>query len=156
MPTERPEYGTYVLVLRLSRSTEITVGKLGTFDFPKGFYLYVGSAHGPGGLAARLRHHLSHPKNPHWHIDCLRRAAEPVEVWTSGEWARREHSWALLLYQMQGAAMPAAGFGASDCRCPSHLFHFSRRPTVKSFAGLARTCYPGSGCIRSFPVKSRP
>ena len=51
------EPGTYALLLRLDKQERITVGKLGTFDFPVGYYLYVGSALGPGGLRARLARH---------------------------------------------------------------------------------------------------
>ena len=49
-----PTKGAYALVLHLERKEEITVGRLGTFAFPAGYYLYAGSALGPGGLEARL------------------------------------------------------------------------------------------------------
>ena len=49
-----PSKGIYALVLHLEHREEITVGKLGTVTFPAGYYLYVGSALGPGGLEARL------------------------------------------------------------------------------------------------------
>jgi len=51
------EPGTYALLLKLDKQERITVGRLGTFDFPAGYYLYVGSALGPGGLQARLARH---------------------------------------------------------------------------------------------------
>jgi Uri superfamily endonuclease len=51
------EPGTYALLLKLDKQERITIGKLGTFDFPAGYYLYVGSALGPGGLRARLARH---------------------------------------------------------------------------------------------------
>ena len=44
------ETGTYVLLLHLPDNEQLTIGKLGTFDFPAGWYAYVGSAFGPGGV----------------------------------------------------------------------------------------------------------
>ena len=61
--------GTYVLVLRLSSSLTLPVGRLGECYLTKGYYIYVGSAFGSGGLAARLRHHLKVSLTPHWHIE---------------------------------------------------------------------------------------
>ncbi len=65
--------GTYSLLLYLPRTRLIRVGKLGEFGFANGHYCYVGSAFGPGGLRARLRHHARPAARPHWHIDYLRR-----------------------------------------------------------------------------------
>jgi len=64
--------GTYALILHLSKKLErIEIGKLGRFAFDAGFYVYVGSAFGPGGLKARLQRHLRTDKPLHWHIDLL-------------------------------------------------------------------------------------
>ncbi|RMF29323.1 MAG: GIY-YIG nuclease family protein, partial [Chloroflexi bacterium] len=100
----------------------LTVGALGTFTLPQGLYLYLGSARGPGGLAARLAHHRRPPTRPHWHVDYLRVAgARPVAVgWAEGE-ARRECAWAREALTLPGAEGPIPRFGASDCRCPTHL-----------------------------------
>jgi Uri superfamily endonuclease len=76
--------GTYVLLLYLAENRTITVGKLGTFDFPMGWYTYIGSAFGAGGLVARLKHHLQPGDRPHWHIDYLRREAQVVECALAG------------------------------------------------------------------------
>lgn len=57
------EPGTYALLLKLDKQERITVGKLGTFDLPAGYYLYVGSALGPGGLRARLTRHRRGSEN---------------------------------------------------------------------------------------------
>lgn len=50
--------GTYLLLLRVDSPCMVNVGRLGTATLGLGWVLYVGSAFGPGGLAARLRHHL--------------------------------------------------------------------------------------------------
>jgi len=120
--------GSYALVLRLRRSTILQVGRLGRFRFPSGWYVYVGSARGPGGLGARLGRHLRTEKPLRWHIDYLREKAGVCGIWASPEPENREHDWAGQLRGEAAASMPAVGFGASDCRCAAHLFHFHRTP----------------------------
>ncbi len=118
--------GTYALVLRLDRPRPFTVGALGSFVLQRGRYLYLGSARGPGGLAARLAHHRRPPARPHWHVDYLRVAgARPVAVgWMEGA-ARRECAWAQGALALPGAEAPIPRFGASDCRCLTHLLFLS-------------------------------
>ena len=129
--------GTYILVLRLSRPADITVGQLGRFEFPAGWYAYAGSAQGPGGLGARLSRHLRSQKVLHWHIDHLRTAAEPVAIWHVHGAAKRECAWADSLSRLLGASLPVPRFGSSDCRCPTHLVHFGAPPNAEAFAALA-------------------
>ncbi|MGD8921323.1 MAG: DUF123 domain-containing protein, partial [Gammaproteobacteria bacterium] len=51
-----PCSGTYILKFHLGRDRNIRIGALGPLKFSSGVYLYVGSALGPGGLRARLKH----------------------------------------------------------------------------------------------------
>ncbi|MBE0698753.1 MAG: DUF123 domain-containing protein, partial [Anaerolineaceae bacterium] len=67
--------GSYALHLVLTGERSIRVGRLGEIVFPAGDYIYLGSAWGPGGLRARLAHHVRIASSPHWHIDWLRRIA---------------------------------------------------------------------------------
>jgi Uri superfamily endonuclease len=120
--------GTYILVLRLTKEEKIAVGRLGSFLFPAGFYLYAGSALGPGGLAARLARHRRLDKRKCWHIDYLRACADWVGAYYSVGQERRECSWARALGSLPGASLPAPRFGASDCRCPAHLVHLAYLP----------------------------
>jgi len=129
--------GDYILWLALREPARLTVGRLGTFDFPAGVYAYVGSARGPGGLAGRLKHHQSPVLRPHWHIDTLRAAADLESVWWTAGAERLEHRWAAALAQLPGAQLPAPRFGASDCRCDSHLYRFDTIPPLDDFARLA-------------------
>ncbi|HID63538.1 MAG TPA: GIY-YIG nuclease family protein [Anaerolineae bacterium] len=134
------EPGTYALLLKLDKRERITVGKLGTFDFPAGYYLYVGSALGPGGLQARLARHrrgseaLSQSssgqtgKKLHWHIDYLLRRAQLIEVWSVASEERLECKWGEAASRLPGAQVLVGGFGSSDCRCPAHLIYFGVRP----------------------------
>jgi len=127
--------GTYALVLNLPRPVaEIRVGRLGSFHLPAGWYAYAGSARGPGGLAARLARHLRTSKPLHWHVDYLRARAGPVEVWYTTGTRRRECAWTRALLALPDALIPVPRFGASDCRCATHLVHFTAPPDVAAFA----------------------
>jgi Uri superfamily endonuclease len=125
--------GTYALILRLPRPASIRVGRLGQFQFPAGWYAYAGSAHGPGGLAARVSRHLRSSKSLHWHVDYLRTSARPVEIWYAVGTQKRECAWAQAMSELPGASIPVPRFGASDCRCPAHLFHFVAPPDLAAF-----------------------
>ena len=80
----------------------LEIGRLGTYDLIPGFYAYVGSAFGPGGLRARLRHHLESVAEPHWHIDYLLAHAEPVEVWYALSDRKLEQDLAEVLERVLG------------------------------------------------------
>ena len=121
--------GSYLMILRLHEPRTIQIGRLGRIDFERGWYAYAGSAFGPGGLAARLRHHLVPVRRPHWHIDYLRAEATVIEIWTAEGLPCREHDWASALTKGIGAGTSIRGFGCSDCRCRSHLVRFTRRPS---------------------------
>ncbi|MEA3346131.1 MAG: GIY-YIG nuclease family protein [Chloroflexota bacterium] len=125
--------GTYVLLLHLLSPTEIRVGKLGTSRFPTGWYTYVGSALGPGGLAARLARHQRR-RRLHWHIDYLLALSGLVEIWWTVSPKRWECVWAQALKGLPGAAIPMLGFGASDCRCSTHLLHFDHHLSPSALA----------------------
>jgi Uri superfamily endonuclease len=110
------------------------LGKLGNLQLQSGFYVYIGSAHGPGGLRARLAHHLGPSAHPHWHIDYLKAHVTPEEVWYCYDRTSWEHPWAHCLDLQRNASVPLAGFGSSDCACESHLFSFRTRPSRTTFA----------------------
>jgi sugar fermentation stimulation protein A len=106
------------LLLKLEQEKEIGVGRLGRKKFPMGYYVYVGSA--MRHLTARLAQHGRRDKKPHWHIDYLTQEADglvslPVR---SSQRLECELAQALSLMLKQGPA----GFGSSDCPCPTHLF----------------------------------
>ncbi|GAB4475858.1 MAG: hypothetical protein Kow00124_17380 [Anaerolineae bacterium] len=120
-----PLPGSYVLILRLGVPRQITVGRLGAFRLEPGYYLYSGSALGPGGLRARVGRHLRADKQPHWHIDVLTAAADITGVWISPGTQRLECAQAHSLAALPGINEPIPGFGASDCGCRTHLFRLA-------------------------------
>ncbi len=119
-----PGPGTYVLILCVAQDGYIPIGSLGKHHVPRGCYAYVGSAFGPGGLRARLTHHVKAASKPHWHVDYLRRQAEIVEIWYSPLPIKQEHVWARISRSTRDVTIAVLRFGASDCQCASHLFWF--------------------------------
>ena len=134
--------GSYVLVLRMSCDQHLRVARLGVHGFKRGYYCYVGSARGAGGLRARLSRHLRRRKKPHWHIDYILPHSALVEVWTAPSIARLECLYAQTFLHMPGAQIPVPGFGSSDCRCQTHLLFFSARPSVRDFNRRLRSSSP--------------
>ena len=141
--------GTYALILVPTDSRCLSIGRLGSLALRPGWYVYVGSAFGPGGVRGRLAHHRKLAVRPHWHIDYLRLHAPLERVWYTYDPQRREHEWANVLLQLPGAEVALCGFGASDCRCASHLFRFGRRPSVRAFQRHIRWLFPEHAPVRS-------
>ena len=120
--------GTYIVVLYAARKKSVCVGMRGIFEFVRGYYAYVGSAFGPGGMRSRIKRHLALMKPKHWHIDYLRAETIVREIWFTRHPVSLEHEWARALHASPEACRPISGFGCSDCTCGAHLFHFTTRP----------------------------
>ena len=125
-PKNLPASGVYHLVLHLNKDRNISIGALGRFWFPVGYYTYTGRA--MRGLPARVARHTRRDKPLRWHIDYFRRQARFIGVWgipSTDPDAEERQARALLSLAREAAgpsALPAPGFGASDSRCPAHLF----------------------------------
>lgn len=139
---EEPVRGTYLLVVRLPADVCLEVGRLGTFRFPQGWYAYVGSALGPGGLRARLSRHQRAKKQLHWHIDYLLQCGTVDSIWQTTWPSRLECAWAGALHQCPDTSTPAPGFGSSDCRCPAHLVSFQHEPAESAIADILKRVTP--------------
>ncbi len=122
--------GTYVIIIELNNSKNIMIGKMGYFFFEKGYYLYVGSAHGPGGLRSRIKRHLRKDKSRHWHIDYLMDKGSAIAVLFSSDNDKKECNWASRFNYAPDLSSPVNGFGSSDCACPSHLFFSKKNPGI--------------------------
>jgi Uri superfamily endonuclease len=152
--------GTYALLLACPQSRKLRIGRLGDYTIPRGWYIYVGSAFGPGGLKSRCLRHLHALRRLHWHIDYLRPAASLQEIWITPDAVPREHLWAETIAAWPGAGIPVPRFGASDCRCRSHLFHFASKPVLSIFRRRMLRRVPASVAIMAFsaavPRQARP
>jgi Uri superfamily endonuclease len=135
--------GTYALWLYCPRPARVTVGAVGECHVTVGWFVYIGSAFGSGGVRARCARHARGGKR-HWHIDYLRGVCHLREIWFSHDGIRREHAWAELLATAPGSCLPFPGFGSSDCSCPAHLYFFPRkRPAFAGFRRRLRAAIPG-------------
>jgi Uri superfamily endonuclease len=127
--------GTYALVLRSPSRATVRVGRLGRITLDAGYYVYVGSAFGPGGVRARVARHFRADKRRHWHIDYLRDALSPMGVWYTHDGRRLEHLWARTLEAMSDVSS-IEEFGCSDCGCRSHLFFAPTKATLTALSGI--------------------
>lgn len=121
---ENHDRGDYMIVLRLQEDKDIVIGVKGIVHFPKGYYVYVGSA--KQNLAARLTRHQRKRKKMHWHIDYFRQEAEVTAVIPIRTADDLEHDIADSVNFI--ASWSIAGFGCTDCHCSSHLFGFPDDP----------------------------
>ena len=53
--------------------------------------------------------------------------------WYTTHPERYECRWADILNHTRGARVVCPAFGSSDCNCGAHLFHFKRKPGIKTF-----------------------
>jgi len=115
--------GSYVLLAYLPAAACISsVGGSKKWRLEAGFFAYVGSARGPGGLRARLDRHFRAQRKPHWHLDALLERASPCGyLCLCGE----ANECALAAAIAEVAELAVAGFGCSDCHCRSHLFRLA-------------------------------
>jgi Uri superfamily endonuclease len=120
--------GSYSLLMELPAPRTLTVGRLGSFRFPAGWYVYAGSA--LGGVEQRVARHLRPSHVRRWHLDYVKAEATIRQSHAFPGRERCECDLAAELLSRSGAAVPAPRFGASDCRCPSHLIYFKIRPAL--------------------------
>ena len=125
--------GTYALVLEAHSHEVIVIGRLGEMTVVPGYYIYVGSAFGSGGLKARLSHHCRISSKPHWHMDYLRKVCNIRKIWFTGDDEARESCWVAIFSGMSGVMQPLSGFGATDSKHETHLFRVSEFPVIEYF-----------------------
>ena len=120
--------GIYHLLIQLLQPQEITIGKLGLYRFPAGYYVYTGSA--LNGLEARIARHRRKEKRLHWHIDYLLQHAKIIDVVCHITTERLECEYNHQIMNLPQAQIIVPRFGASDCQCVAHLVYFPYRPIL--------------------------
>lgn len=146
--------GSYALIFKCEKRSDVKVGSLGILRLEPGYYAYVGSAFGPGGVSARINHHRQISQRPHWHLDYLRSSFQLVEYWYTNDPRQREHQWAAQLSVLRGVRQPFAGFGASDCDCHTHLFRLGFKPSFDGFRRRIRKKISSHGQFYRVVVES--
>lgn len=118
------EKGAYALALELSEPVALTTAKFTGCTVEPGWYIYLGSARGSGGLRARLQRHFLKAKKMHWHIDRLTVAAAKSEA--VAVYGGNECDLLATLLGRPEFELAVPGFGSTDCRrCPSHLLRLA-------------------------------
>lgn len=115
-----PSDTLYSIELILQKDMKIKIGKLGTFRFQKGTYMYVGSA--KRNIVSRINRHKQIKKKMHWHFDYLRPYGEITKIITY-ENSNGECGLCRELLEKMNGTLPVKGFGSSDCNCLSHLVY---------------------------------
>ena len=129
--------GSYILYIFLPNETGIRIGSLGLLTFPKGYYLYVGSAMGSNSstsLENRVKRHISESqsKKLFWHIDYFlaSKKSSLIKIYLIPSLIRLE---CVLAGEISlNCDNYIKSFGSSDCFCSSHLLYF------KDFQGIKR------------------
>ena len=111
--------GAYALMIHLSLPMEF-LRPQARQRLDAGWYVYAGSAYGPGGVGARLRRHFRREKTLRWHVDHLTTIAErTIAVAVEGG---AECAIVARLLRSPEFVPALKQFGSSDCRsCRSHL-----------------------------------
>lgn len=127
--------GIYGLVFQTSGCT-LRVGALGTLTFRAGWYIYVGSALGSGGLQ-RLERHISltqlRDKQPKWHVDYLLTSACFSLVYAVYA-VTADRLECQIAHELNGGGIQK--FGCSDCSCTSHLLYRQANPRKEILAAF--------------------
>ena len=123
--------GSYILVIQIPETNEITIGALGNILFNEGFYLYIGSAMGHNSsttLENRVKRHIStsYNKKTHWHIDYLLAHERSIitQLYLIPSLFRLECIIAKEIMDLSDDIIE--DFGSSDCICISHLYYFQQ------------------------------
>jgi len=115
--------GTYVLFIEVAKDATLEIGSLGGIKFNKGFYIYIGSAFGPGGLVKRVERHFRNEKKLFWHIDYLLNSSS-IEI-AAVAWTVKQQKLECLISQeidkLSDLVTTINHFGSSDCKCTGHL-----------------------------------
>jgi Uri superfamily endonuclease len=119
--------GVYSLLIELKKNQNIRIGSLGKFKFPKGFYIYTGSA--MSGLEKRIDRHLKKKKKKFWHVDYFltnknTRIASILKIKTRQRIECKLNE--KILKNLDGKIL-IKGFGSSDCNCKSHLIYLGNK-----------------------------
>ena len=123
-PVDTSNSGVYQLRISVGKICSISIGKLGTFTFPAGQYIYTGRA--KINLRQRIDRHKKTDKKCSWHIDYLltEENVQIQDISVISQNSGRECSENKKLL-MGNASIVAEGFRAADCQadCRAHLLY---------------------------------
>ena len=108
----------YSIFLSIENDCEVEIGKLGTYLFQRGVYVYIGSA--KRNLMKRIERHVCKEKKKRWHLDYIRPYGTILKIITYDD--------SLTECELAGkfiakGEIPVHKMGSSDCKCPSHFIY---------------------------------
>ncbi|CAG1771225.1 hypothetical protein BAC3_01637 [uncultured bacterium] len=138
------EKGSYLLLMKLSEVQSLQIPHLKDYVFTEGYYIYIGSALGPGGIRARVGRHIRKEKKIHWHIDHLTTVADLYSTVLILSPSRLETL--LTGFLMKTDLTPVPGFGCGDSEDYSHLFYSGKKKNfdlaVGSLTNYLQSTFP--------------
>lgn len=108
----------YAIFLFIDKECEAEIGKLGTYSFQRGVYVYVGSA--KRNLKKRIERHISIEKKKRWHMDYIRPYGSILTIITYDD---SQSECKLAGKFIAKGHVPVPKMGSSDCKCPSHFIY---------------------------------
>ncbi len=120
LPLMNEEHSLYAIHLTMTENKVVQIGKLGTFEFPRGTYIYVGSA--KRNIRSRVLRHIKREKPYRWHFDYLRPHGDIWTVETFDDSLDECGRYKQLKEKYQAHEL-VKGFGSSDCHCSTHLLY---------------------------------
>jgi Uri superfamily endonuclease len=126
--------GSYQIHILVKRKRRIKIGAIGDCLFPKGNYVYTGSA--MKSLNQRVERHKRSDKKLRWHIDYLLadKCVQIIKIDVFQSIEREECTRNLDLLNSGNYETIISGFGASDCRCcPTHLLMLKQKSSEENF-----------------------
>lgn len=109
------------MFLEVVEDIRIKVGSIGLISFPAGVYIYVGSAQ--NDVEARIRRHFKKKKILRWHIDYLASSCKVKVLYAIAYLLPKKYECSLARFLQDIGLLSVSRFGASDCKCRSHLFN---------------------------------
>ncbi|NHJ88111.1 MAG: GIY-YIG nuclease family protein [Asgard group archaeon] len=146
------EKGTYLLFVKNEAKFKTIVGSAGEIEFPKGCYLYIGSAFGRGGLNGRINRHKRLNKKIFWHIDFLL-SSETVTLVLIGK-IFSDKRWECPInirlkdFFSDEKLTHIINFGSSDCQCVSHLYYYNEELTEELIQTISLLIAPNEIVIQ--------
>ncbi len=115
--------GYYTLIMRIQSSTELYIGSLGRQAIDKGYYIYIGSAMGRGGIKQRVKRHLLKQKTKKWHIDYITSLPHTKVLYVITICTLEENKEEEISQKLSKKLIPyIKKFGATDKKSYTHLF----------------------------------
>lgn len=116
--------GIYCLLMHLEKESNIKI-RSKKFNFPEGYYCYIGSA--LNNLKKRIERHKRKDKKKHWHIDYFLEKAKIIDVKTIKTEKKKECLFSSKLKNIKSQTIMKK-FGSTDCNCETHLHYFEKNP----------------------------